>query len=130
MPELPGGAVDKNLPCQYRGHGFDPGLERFCVSQSTEAHAPEPLNPCPRAHEPQLLSLCGATTAARVPKLCSAAREVTAMRSPSTARQSRLHSPHGEEAPRSWNQEPGQPKINKLKKKECAAFGDFLVVSG
>ena len=35
---FPGGAVDKNLPCQYRGHGFDPWSVE--IPQATEHRSP------------------------------------------------------------------------------------------
>ena len=65
--------------CQFRGHRFDPWSRNI-------PHATEQLSPC------------AAATEAHAPRAYALQREVTAMRSLSTAMESSLHSPQLQKA--------------------------------
>ena len=75
---FPGSPWVKSLPCNAGDTSFNPRSGKI-------PHAVEQLNPCTTTTEPMLWSLGAATTE----PLCPTIREVTAMRSPSTAMKSR-----------------------------------------
>ena len=62
--DVPGGALDKNLPANAGDTGLIPGSGRFHMSRSSEACVPKFLSLCSTAHELQLLSSHAATTEA------------------------------------------------------------------
>ena len=84
----------ENLPANAGDTGSSPGLGRSHMSRSNWAR------------EPQLLSL-------RIWSLCSATREAAIVRGPHTTMKSGPRLPQLEKA-LARNEDPTQPKINKL----------------
>ena len=64
---FPGGSVVKNLPAKAEDVGSIPGLGRYYMPQSKEAHVPQLLSLCSGARGPQLWSPCAAATEACMP---------------------------------------------------------------
>ena len=68
MQDFPGGAVVKNPPANAGDMGSSPGLGRYHMLRSNQAHAPQLLSLRSRAHKLLLLSLCATTTEASAPR--------------------------------------------------------------
>ena len=51
LRDIPGGTMDKNPPCQWRGHGWDPWSGWFHTLWSNQACEPQLRSPCSRAWE-------------------------------------------------------------------------------
>ena len=108
---FPGGSVVKNLPANARDLDSIPDPGGCYTSQSSWAHAPQLLSLCSRAWEPQ-------NTAARTPTARALQREEPPQweaRAPQLER-----SPHSLQLENSLcdNEDPVQPKLNKIMKKK------------
>ena len=98
-PGLPWWLSGKESTCQCRGHGFDPWSRKI-------SHASEQLSPCATILKPLH------------PKACALqqGKQPQWEAHPSWHLESSSHSPKLEKSP-STNEDPAQPKMNKIKKK-------------
>ena len=99
--------LKKKSACQCRGHGFEHWAGE--IPHATEQLSPwaQLLSLRSRAREPQLLSPRVTTTEARVPRACAPQQE----KPPQWEGPAR----HNERKPVPSNEDPTQPKINKIK---------------
>ena len=105
------------LTCQWGDTGLIPDPGRFHMPQSNYACAPQLLSPNSRADEPQLWSLHAATTEARGPRACASQQENPLQWEAHALQQRVVPARCTSRKPMQSNEDPAQPKINKILKK-------------